>query len=102
MLLEAKNLYKRFGDKDVLNDLSLSIKEGTITCVIGPSGVGKTTLAYSIAKSIKRNFVKISVGGVSDEGEIVGHRKTYLGAGPGRIIDGLKRAKSSNPLFLIY
>ncbi len=74
---------------------------GSIICLVGPSGVGKTTLAYSIAKSIKRNFVKISVGGVSDEGEIVGHRKTYLGAGPGRIIDGLKRAKSSNPVFLI-
>ena len=74
---------------------------GTIICLVGPSGVGKTTLAYSIAKSIKRNFVKISVGGVNDEGEIVGHRKTYLGAGPGRIIEGLKRAKSSNPVFLI-
>lgn len=74
---------------------------GSIICFVGPSGVGKTTLAYSIAKSIKRNFVKISVGGVSDEGEIIGHRRTYLGSGPGRIIDGLKRAKSSNPVFLI-
>ena len=74
---------------------------GSIICLVGPSGVGKTTLAYSIAKSIKRNFVKISVGGVNDEGEIVGHRKTYLGSNPGRIIDGIKRAKSCNPVFLI-
>ena len=74
---------------------------GSVICLVGPSGVGKTTLAYSIAKSIKRNFVKISVGGVSDDGEIVGHRKTYLGASPGRIIDGMRRAKSCNPVFLI-
>lgn len=72
-----------------------------IICLVGPPGVGKTTLAYSIAKCINRNFVKISVGGVGEESIIKGHTRTYVGSLPGKIIDGLSRAKSSNPVFLI-
>lgn len=76
-------------------------KDQSIICFVGPPGVGKTTMAKSIANALNKNFVKISVGGLDDVSEIIGHRKTYIGSYPGKIIQGLKKVKSNNPVFLI-